>query len=335
MQAQLKTPSEFGLKVRDHPGALVPTARLKMGKATGRTYAVNLWGQRQRRFRWRDSEEINKKSLSVTESFIKKLDEDSEALASQVSNGNPSFIYSNVSHQDVINYINDMQMIEDEIGDRGLIKHIKTLESLPGDKKFKIVLRALPKKSETWYTDEMKTQGTDYLKNYVLAGKQIFLPSRIVSLKNGILQRPGLEMGEESDESWFLDAEEKERIKKEVKNASEYRKNASNSHYRRSPSRDFPGLIIYPFSLIKMTPFETKGKKKDGEYNLQPAGNFPHIGFALSFPIDEPELLNLSPNELRAVVRKNRTIYQTNAVFDQMVMDFGHPDDEENSDEWL
>ena len=84
-----------------------------------------------------------------------------------------------------------------------------------------------------------------------------------------------------------------------------------------------------------MTPFETKGKKDDVEYNLQPAGNFPHIGFALSFPIDEPELLNLSPNELRAVVRKNRTIYQTNAVFDQMVMDFGHPDDEENSDEWL
>ena len=57
MNRQNKTPSDFGLKVRDHPSSLIVTAKAKMRSATVSTHSVSLWGQRQRRFRWDSNDE--------------------------------------------------------------------------------------------------------------------------------------------------------------------------------------------------------------------------------------------------------------------------------------
>ena len=139
-------------------------------------------------------------------------------------------------------------------------------------------------------------------------------------------------MGEGTDESWFLDPEEIQRIKEEVKERSNNTKKAINDHFRRSPKRDFPALIIYPFSLRSMIPYETRGSREDVDYNLQSIGDHPHVGYAISFPIDDPDLLNLDPNELRSRVRETRQIYRTGVVYEQLLMEFGDADYEEEDD---
>jgi hypothetical protein len=232
----------------------------------------------------------------------------------------------------VIEYIQGMQMLEDEVGDKGLINHIRTLESMLEEKKFKVAFRALENRTEPWYIKEMQNQNLDRVGEYEFAGKKIILPTRLVSLNKGIHKAPRTEMGEGTDESWFLDPEEIQRIKEEVKERSNNTKKAINDHFRRSPKRDFPALIIYPFSLISMIPYETRGSREDVDYNLQSIGDHPHVGYAISFPIDDPDLLNLDPNELRSRVRETRQIYRTGVVYEQLLMEFGDADYEEEDD---
>ena len=336
MNRQNKTPSDFGLKVRDHPSSLLVTSRVKMQSATARTHSISLWGQRQRRFRWLQNDDgKNRRAVDVANRFITKLSEDQAIVASQVADSNPTIIFSNVSHQDVIEYIQDMQMLEDEVGDKALIKHIRTLESMLEENKFKVAFRALENRAKPWYIEEMRLEGIDLPKlEYEFAGKKIILPTRVVDLNKGIYKAPRTEMGEGTDESWFLNPEEVQRIREEVKERSNNAKKASSDHFRRSPKRDFPALIIYPFSLVSMIPYETRGSREDKNvhYNLKKIGDHPHIGYAISFPIDDPDLLHLDPIELRSRVRETRMVYQVGVVYQQLLMEFGEADYEEDDD---
>ena len=67
------TPKEFGLKVREHPGAMIITAKNKMGASVSETRSQDLWGQILRRFRFKSDKSSNDFNIEYTEKFVIKL----------------------------------------------------------------------------------------------------------------------------------------------------------------------------------------------------------------------------------------------------------------------
>jgi len=228
-----------------------------------------------------------------------------------------------------------MQMIPDDTGDRALINHIKEMsENLP-DNKFKVVLRTLKETSKPWFLQELDKKNIEYNKNFKLAGRKIILPQRLVTIRGGEIKRPGAELGEATDESFLLDQAEVSRIRRDISAMNQQNggnKIASNKDFLRSPTRNFPGLIIYPFSLIAMSPFETKKNKHKIKYDLKSLGNFPHIGFVITFPIEDAERYNMTPRELRKVVRQTQYSVALNVVGQKQIEMWGYPEDEEQDD---
>jgi len=332
MNRSNKTPSDFGLKVRDHPSSLIVTAKTKMRSATASTHSVSLWGQRQRRFRWDSKDEESfKRGFNVTERFITKLKDDETIENSHVPNKGEIKIFKNVKHSDVIKYIEDMNMIEDEIGDKGLISHIKEIRSLI-DKNFQVAFRTLSKAPSDWFLNEMREDGIDFEQEYEFAGERIIVPSRTVEKIKNIYKAPRTEMGQGGDESWFLSPDEIARIKEETMNRTG--KQPDNKHYLRSFERDFPVLIIYPFNLILMDPYKQPATQRiKGEYSLKSISNKPMFGYAISFPIDDPELLNIDATDLRARVNETKKTYIVGEIYRQMQMNFGDMDYEEDEED--
>ena len=323
MNRSNKTPSDFGLKVRDHPSSLIVTA-------TASTHSVSLWGQRQRRFRWdANDEESFKRGFNITERFITKLKDDESIENNHVPNKDEIRIFKNVKHSDVIKYIEDMNMIEDEIGDQGLISHIKEIRKLV-DKNFQVAFRTLSRPSSDWFLNEMSEDGIEFKQEYEFAGERIIVPSRTVEKINNTYKAPRTEMGQGGDESWFLSTDEIVRIKQEIMNRTG--KQPDNKHYLRSIERDFPVLIIYPFNLILMDPYKAATQRIKGEYSLKSISNKPMFGYAISFPIDDPELLNIDARELRAKVNETKRVYMVGDVYRQLQM-FGDIDYEEDEED--
>ena len=124
MRLQEKTPSDFGLKVRDHPGSLLVTSRNKMYAAQSTIHKVDLWGSRQRRFRFYNDDDINNRNINMTGEFIRSI-QSNETLQYE---DRPSVIYLDVPHNIIIKYINDMILPEDDLGNKALIKFIEVFE---------------------------------------------------------------------------------------------------------------------------------------------------------------------------------------------------------------
>ena len=109
MYENARTPADFGLKVRNHPGGLIITARNRMGTAESQVASVDMWGQRIRRFRFINDSDINKKNLEITENFIEKLNENNfERISSDIGN---SKIYSNVPAEEIIQFMEEFKIM--------------------------------------------------------------------------------------------------------------------------------------------------------------------------------------------------------------------------------
>ncbi|QDT33929.1 Z1 domain protein [Thalassoglobus polymorphus] len=120
-------PREFGLKVREHPGAMLITAKNKIGWAESEIRSQDLWGQVQRRFRFRPDPEVNRRNLEFTTSFITRL---MEAVEHKTDTKTGAVCFPEVSYSDVIEFITEMDLPEDDLGNGALIKHLKKMEEM-------------------------------------------------------------------------------------------------------------------------------------------------------------------------------------------------------------
>ena len=129
-----RTPSDFGLKVKEHPGALLVTARNRMENAVSDIIKIGFHGQRVMRFRFKNDAEVNKRNIKITEAFLSKVAKNESKKYVRKSR-----IIENVSHNSVIDLINELDLPEDRFGDKALINHIKSLKDF-GLKDFKVAL---------------------------------------------------------------------------------------------------------------------------------------------------------------------------------------------------
>ena len=306
MKELKRTPSDFGLKVKEHPGALLVTARNRMENAVSDIVKIGFHGQRIMRFRFKNEADVNLKNLKIAERFLSEISQDSEKNYVR-----KSLIIDNVEHDSVIDLINNLDLPEDRFGNKALINHIKSLKDY-GLENFKVALfnQESTRKPNWMNKDEFKEEASKAINQYDFFGESINTPMRAIELRGEEICGKSSELGNSGlDEGLFLN----ERSFTELRDRKEKAPRAfiSGSVFDENDEeivRNFPGLIIYLFSVSYKTsdaycvPFD-----------------FPCLGLSLSFPILEAHK-DLSSQELKELNEESKTAYKTNAVYQQMEM---------------
>lgn len=314
MSKQEKTPKEFGLKVRDHKGSLIVTARTKMETAENSIITIDMWGQRQRRHRFYNNYDSNKNNLEVTERFYNQITANKDI---KINEDNGSLLVEDVSYKKVIEYIEEMELKEDDLGNEALINHIKTMQ-LKRMPKFKVLVKSIGSNKRLKWAALRSEKEEEMLKNYDFCGHKIDLQKRNFKSTGSLLFFPSAEAGSGTDEKVFLS-------KEEIENIIEKKSNAQNFQFIRSPERDFPAMIIYMFSLAIIEPYSSQYWTQEN-LSVEIPFDFPIVGFSVSFPVLENNR-NLSSTEMRDLNHSSKVSYQTNKVYRQQILPI-HMEDE-------
>lgn len=309
MSLQNKTPRDFGLKVREHPGSLMPTAKTKIGFAESYQVKFDLWGSRQRRFRFKESTDINNLNLKYINQFISDLNTNPEIK-------NNGILFNDVSYEAVINLIENLDILEDDLGNQALINHINLCKNnnLPT---FKVGIHNISNQGKKKWMKDDRFSHIHVPKSYSLpGGHTITLPIRSVELRNGCYSSPRSELGGRTDEKIFLSEEATSNIDKSV---------PVNKDFIESQERQSPGLLIYFFALTDIEPFNKLSNVDEINEIKLPFGNLPAVGYSISFP----ELENIENIDKSKVKQKTENLsWLVNKKGTQLELNFEDEDDE-------
>jgi hypothetical protein len=312
MSRSEKRPSDFGLKVREHPGAMIITAKNKIGAADSETHYQSLWGQVQRRFRFKVSKEINDRNLKYTEEFIHKLFNQAKNNVDAPKFEGAPHVFSNVDYSELIDFIDNIDLPEDDVGNNALIDHLNKMKKA-GLPKAKVALFNQPNIGNTkWEEDNLTNKEQVFInKRYSFCGHEIVMPKRLMKLnkKDGLYEIPSTHLGNSDDEKIFLE----DRVITQVKDFTRGKKKPVSFDYMLPEERDFPGLMIYLFAVCSKEPWNVLNEEGvQAKYKLG-HGESPTVGFSVSIPRAE-EIKGMTPSELKKYIKNTRHSYSSNKV---------------------
>lgn len=317
-----KSPSEFGLKVREHPGALQITAEQKINAAYKHTRYLDLAGRRIRKHSFYISDEKNAKNLSVTKYFIELLLSKGFRM---LRTKDKSTVFYEVDHRYISEFILNTVFPDAHISDSLLVQYISNLEeeNLP---KFSVCVKNIQSRSKIWWSQKKPTDPKNTLPGTFLINPSLpeIIPAKRKMNRNAdnpsIMSWSRQEIGTKHDERYFLcDPDEIEF--KNFKNPFEY---------IRSQERIQPGIIIYPLSIGLLEP---QNAKKDSEFDLIVPHKKPTISYSISFPIHE-NLKDLSQEEINRIQKEARASYLVNKVLKEPYIDYEVEYDDDEEDEY-
>ena len=191
---------------------------------------------------------------------------------------------------------------------------------------FKVCIYSGDRQGTTFYTEHVKEK---LIEGYSLGDIKITPGIRHLDrISQDNIYKASLELGSKDDEKLFLNEKEREEVKE---NSSD--SNLLNSHYIRHPERNFFGLTIYLFNLVKTDPIDVK---KENEQDLKSAEMVfpdPGVSYALSIPSIE-SLADKDNAELRRHLRETRIEYMVNQVWRDQEMDlFNETEDDYGKDD--
>jgi hypothetical protein len=298
------TPKDFGLKVREHPGAMIITAKNKMGASVSETRSQDLWGQILRRFRFKNDKDSNEFNLKYAEKFIQKLSTNS---INKIDKDEPStsIIISEVDYQDVIEFIEKIDLPEDDIGNKALIHQLTAMMKDTSIPKFKVALFNQKTIGKTNWEGKLSEESEkSFLNNsYSFAGHNINMPKRSLNSNGKIFSKPSINLGNSDDEKIFLSDTSRAIIKGKKAKAVSY-------DYIAAPDRDFPTLIIYLFAVAIRK--KQNIKTNEDKYTLG-HGLSPTLGFTIALPRPE-HLKGKTPAELKDLIKETKYSYKLNKV---------------------
>ena len=312
MSKREQRPSEFGLKVREHPGAMIITARNKMGAAESEVRSQDLWGQVQRRFRFRKSIESNQRNLEYTKRFVRRLNDErigSEHLVIDETSG--SQILTEVEYTDIIEYIENIDLPEDDLGNRALVNHLNKMKHAKLDKP-KVVLfnQSGWGKLKNNIEDNLSDLAREFINNEYLFSDRIALklPKRLMEDRPDEYTVKSVHLGNSDDEKLFLPDDERKSVSDSVD------RKAVSFDYLCSERRDYPGLIIYLFAVAVQPANELP---KLGH------GLMPTVGYTVSFPRPE-NLRGKTDKEIKVLLKETKHSYSLNKIHTQLKMAFNY-----------
>jgi len=311
MRDRGQTPKEFGLKVREHPGAMIITAKNKMGASISETRSQDLWGQILRRFRFKSDVKSNDFNLKYAEEFINKLtasrlnkDNQGQCLIPKDEN-TEAIILSEVDYEDVINFILKIDLPEDDVGNKALIHQLTGMKGDVSLPKFKVALfNQRSRGKPTWEKDIDKDLEKEFINSdYLFSGKNITMPKRLLNSNGKTFSKPSINLGNSDDEKIFLSDSVRKRIKSKKNNAASY-------DYIAAPERDYPTLIIYLFA-VAIKDFEKSTSNKE-VFKLG-HGLKPTLGYTIAIPRPE-HLKGKTQAEVKTLLKNTKYSYQLNKI---------------------
>lgn len=308
-----KRPSEFGLKVREHPGAMIITAKNKMGSADSLVRTQELWGQVQRRFRFKKDPRINEHNLNYAERFLKNLIDERKSDSSLIEEDPDTGVrlIKKVSYQQIINFIENIDLPEDDVGNSALIKYLRKMDEAGLEFPQIIIYNQKSNSRKVEWATHSTLSESDRLflkETTCLCGMPITMPKRAMKSDGVLYSTPSVQLGNPDDEKLFLSKSEQNVIKA-------LKEKPVSFDYICSKERDFPGLIIYLFAVGIVTPFRSKNPIESVQLGH---GQRPTLGYSISLP--RPESLSGKTNkEISTLVKETRHSYQVNKIYQEQL----------------
>jgi hypothetical protein len=218
-------------------------------------------------------------------------------------------IYSKVSYSDLIKYVKDMELPEDDVGNKALLHQLQEMDKadlpLP-----RVCLFNQSRGGATVWEECLSSSDKKFLDDpYDFLDYKIMLPRRALKSDGVIYSTPRVQLGNSDDEKLFLRSEARNEVKK-------LKKNAVSFDYLCSDERDFPGLIIYLFgvAIVKPYPFDESLKPEV----FLGHGHNPTVGFSLSLPRTE-RYKDMTNRQIKSLIRDTRHSYQVNRVYQEQL----------------
>ena len=316
MSKREQRPKDFGLKVREHPGSMIITAKNKIGWSDTTVRSQDLWGQVQRRFKFRPDVEINKRNLEYTKEFVRTLVDSGKPIFEDEETG--AFVFSEVEYVHVIEYIEAMDLPEDDLGNRALIGHLKKMNSM-----------GLPLPKVTVFNQKgsipvpwSKPEYLNKLDRDFLMKPYPFLPNRKLKLAkrrliqdtdNGNYKVASVHLGNSDDEKLFLSPTARKTVKENAGG-----KKPTSFDYICSDERDSPGLLIYLFAIGVGPDKDPKiySAAEKAAFRLG-FGQEATVGFTVSMPRPE-KLKGKTGKEIAEIVKNTKHEYRVGKVWDRL-----------------
>ena len=292
-------PRDFGLKVREHPGAMLVAAKNKIGVGRSQIIYQDLWGQTQRRFKFFSDPARNANNVDYAKIFLEGLLNESAGDFDEDKSG--SVLISNVSYKSVINFIEAIDLPEDDLGNKALIKQLNKMQKagIPAPKV--LLFNQHQSKSSGWVAD-LTPEDMEFVSTpYNVAGYQIRLPKRSMSFDGATYRVRSVHLGNPDDEKLFLTRDQRLLVKQSKT------KKAIDHDYIASEYRDFVGLKIYFFAVTRRRP---EGVRTPPQLIH---GHEATLGYTISFPRSD-QLRGRTPQEIKALVEATREKYLLNKI---------------------
>lgn len=326
MSKRQQRPSEFGLKVREHPGAMIITAKNKLGAAYNEVRKQDLWGQVQRRFRFSDSVDQNRKNVEFADQFIKKLIESRENTEHcRFDTDSDAVILSDISYEDLIHFVEKMGLEEDDLGDAVLIRHLRSMSAAGLDKPKVAVFNQKGLGSPKWMNLLTPEEKSFIDTPYRFAEKlNINMPKRCMESRGGIYSVRSVHLGNPDDEKIFLTNQEREAVRDYKTELNGDDAKPVSFDYICSDGRAYPGLLIYLFAVA----IKTRNQDGSFEYKLGHGLNTT-LGYSLSFPRPE-NFRGMSSHELKDLVQETKHSYLVTEIHRRLQLVSPYEEEEED-----
>ena len=210
-----------------------------------------------------------------------------------------------MAYEDIINFIEEIKLPEDDLGNRVLINHLKKMSKLrlglPRVALFNQPDRGNPKWEQELDKDDRKFINSPYQFSDQIA---LTLPKRLMIAKANVYTVRSVHLGNRDDEKLFLRERERNLIKGEID------RGPVSFDYICSEGRDFPGLIIYHFAVA----VKSEGKQESTKLGH---GRMPTLGYTISLPRSE-NLKGKTSKQIKKIVEETKHSYQVNKIHSQL-----------------
>jgi len=316
MSKREQRPRDFGLKVREHPGAMIITARNKIGWSDTTVRSQDLWGQVQRRFHFRADEEINHRNLEYAKRFVSSLIEDKKGIYA-VDENSGALVIDEVKYSRLINFIHEMDLPEDDLGNKALVTHLRKMEEM-GLALPKVVVFNQKKTRQVKWEEYLNDADRAFINSSgyeLLPGMRIKLAKRrmIQDADNGNYKVTSVHLGNRDDEELFISDAARKMVKNELGD-----KKPISFDYICSKEREAPGLLIYLFA-VAVGPDKSVEKFSEEEKAAFHLGHdqMPTVGYTLSLPRPE-NLKGKSSQEISKIIQKTKRSYMVGKVWNRL-----------------
>ena len=315
MSRKEQRPKDFGLKVREHPGAMMITAKNKIGWSDTTVRSQDLWGQVQRRFRFTPDEKMNLRNLEYAKNFVRSLTE--EGCKTKTDSESDALVMEDVEYSRLIGFINDMELPEDDLGNKALTNHLQKMEEA-GLAKPKVVVYNQKGSRELGWEKFLGDEDQRFMSNtqYDFSPSlkvQLAKRRMIQDIDNGNYKVNSIHLGNSDDEKLFIS----ETARKAVKHDSDGKKPLSFD-YICSDERESPGLLIYLFAVAVGPSGRLNDFSKEDEASMRLGhGRVPTVGFSVSLPRPE-NLKGKTKQEISKIVKNTKHSYRVGKVYSRL-----------------